>query len=492
MDGGASGYITDLVYPGLFHRETSPVWIAMAAAAIGQQAPDLARPFRYLDLGCGVGLNTALLAAANPHARFIGVDINPDHIAQGDLHAACLPNLTFVQAGFDAVAEGRAAGEILDAPFDFIVAHGVYSWIAPERQAALRRIVERCLAPGGLVYLHYTSHPGHSVFAGAQAMMRRIAAVTPGTSRDRLTAAIACLRALEAGGAGYLRSHPAVGEMLFRGDGDAAALAHDLLAPDWAALHAGDVMEDMEAAGCAFLGSASVLDNIDALSVPGAAQGVIAGIGDLKARETARDLARNQSVRRDLYRKGLRGLPAHAYRAQLEGMRYHALPAMCGAGELVIAMPIGPVSVDAMLVDPLRAHLRRSPATFGELVAAHPSRDAPGALLRALLMLVAAGEVHAAPALAPQDGGEALRLNRMLSAQGEGAGWLAAPAIGSAIPVSREECAVAAALLLDAGGEGEALLRAARRYVPALAQEDMASILGARAPLWRALGVIPA
>ncbi|MFT3965032.1 MAG: class I SAM-dependent methyltransferase [Sphingobium sp.] len=477
---GAGGYVTDLAYPGLFHRETSPVWIAAILAATGQRAPALDRPFRYLDLGCGPGLNVALLAAANPHGEFVGVDINPRHVEQGRKLAALLPNLRFEEAGFDRLAQG----DPFDAPFDFIVAHGVYSWVAAERRADMHEIVRRWLAPGGLLYLHYTSHPGHSAFAGAQAMLRRIADRTPGDSAAKLANGLACIRALEAGGAGYLHAHPAVGRILLRPGEDAAYLAHDLLAADWTALHSGDVIEQLEAVGCAFVASAALLDNIDALSVPGAALPVIGRIGDVKARETARDLARNQSVRRDLYRRGLAGLTPDAYHAQLEGLRYRALPGMRAGGDLTVEMTIGPVSVDAAMVDPLRALLRRGEARFGDMLRGHPSGVTPGFLIRAVLMLMAAGEIHAAHPEG-QAGGETLRaFNRKMAPSG----WLAAPAIGSAVALDHAERAVATALLDDPGLGGKALLR----VLPTFDAEEVARVERASIPVWRSLAILPA
>src|SRR5690606_37217091 len=112
-------------------------------------------------------------------------------------YADILPNLSFIEAGFEQMA--AAANNMLpDAdPFDFITVHGVYSWISPAARAAIRQIVTDRLAPGGLLYLHYTSHPGQSVFAGAQAMLRRIASLTPGDASSRLANGIACLQALD-------------------------------------------------------------------------------------------------------------------------------------------------------------------------------------------------------------------------------------------------------------------------------------------------------
>lgn len=470
------GYVTDVGYPALFHRETSPIWIAATLAAVGQAMPDATAPMRYLDLGCGPGLNLALLAAANPRGHFTGVDINPGHIDQAQRYATLLPNLEYRLGSFHALANEALWTE----PFDQIVLHGVYSWIAPAQQQAVRRIIGRWLAPGGLVYLHYTSHPGHSAFAGAQALLRRVAAITPGPSTAGLANGRAVIRALQAGGAGYLQAQPAVARLLASGQGedeDEAYLAHDLLAPHWAALHSAEVIDDMEEAGCAFIGSAELLENVDALSVPGALLPLLAKVADLRTRETIRDLARNQSKRRDLYRRGLAGLRPEAYRAQLGTLRFMALPGAPRSGDLRMETPIGPISVDAGLVDPLRARLQAGPASFAELSALVERGAEAAMVLRALLMLVAAGETHPATA-GPADPEPAQALNRLLSAEQLQGGWLAAPAIGSAIPLDAMGMQVARALL-------EGLPK------PAVDPHMLARIEQQALPRWRALGVVP-
>ena len=439
----SGGYVADLEYPAMFHRETAPTWLSTMVSAIGQQAPAANRPFRYLDLGCGPALNIALLAASNPLGSFVGVDFNESHIARGQELAALLPNLTLRRAGFEELAADQDSPLLGDEPFDIIVLHGVYSWISADARAAVRRIIQRNLAAGGLVYLHYTSHPGQSVFAGAQAMLRRIAALTAGGSEAGLANGLTVLKALKAGGAGYLLRHPEVAAMLEREGPNSAYLAHDLLARDWAAFHVGDVIEEMANAGCAYVGSATPLDNVDALSVPGAAIPLIAKIPEIRARETARDLARNQSMRRDIYRRGLAGLTPDGYREQLGGLRFAALPGALRTGELQLDMPIGPISASAELIQPIRDRLRKGPAGFDELAGRQPH----GPLLQGLLMLMVAGEVHplAAPGADPRS---ALALNRHLLAAPASQAWLAAPAIGSAIFVEGEALAAARALLL--------------------------------------------
>lgn len=420
-----NGYVRDVAWPAMFQRETSPLWIATILTAIGQRAPDVERPFRYLDLGCGAGLNIALLAAGFPAAHFTGIDFNPAHVAEAAEWAATLPNLTVRCTDFTAFAAESGPG------FDFIVANGVYSWISAPAREAVRAIVRQRLRPGGVLYLHYTSHPGQSVFAGAQAMLRRASA--QGGSEDRLRYGLRLLAALERAGAGYFAAQPEVGRMLLREGGDSARLAHDILAADWAALHSGDVIADMEAIGCAFAGSATLLDNVDALSLPDGLPPLIARLPDIAARETARDIARNQSVRRDLYGHGVASLSAAEWRARIGRQVYRAMPRLAGSGDLAVETRIGPASVDAAMVDPIRDRLAAGPASFDAIAALHPAGGQPALLLRAFLMLIEAGEIH--PAM--PGGGAAEALNRLMVERGTR--FLAAPAAGSAIGIAAED-----------------------------------------------------
>lgn len=365
----------------------APIWPAAAASVLPH---DLSAWGMFLQADWvvkAVMIGLALASVATM-GDFTGIDFNPAHVAEAAEWARTFSNLAVRCADFTALAAESGPG------FDFIVANGVYSWISPAARAAVRAIVRQRLNPGGVLYIHYTSHPGQSVFAGAQAMLRR--AGVDGGSEDRLRAGLHLLAALERAGAGYFAAQPAVGQMLLREGGDSARLAHDILAADWEALHSGDVIADMEAIGCAFAGSATLIDNVDALSLPDDARPLIARLPDIKARETARDIARNQSVRRDLYGHGLAPLSAAEWRARTGRTVYRAMPGLAGGGDLAIATRIGPASVDAAMVDPIRDRLAAGPASFDAIAALHPAGGQPALMQRALLMLMEAGEIHPA------------------------------------------------------------------------------------------------
>jgi SAM-dependent methyltransferase len=114
-------------------------------------APDRCR---VLELGCADGMNLLPMAERFPGSQFVGVDFAKAHIAAADeARAACnLENARFVCADlreFEPEAEG----------FDYVIAHGVYSWVSDEVKERLLAICARALAPGGMAYVSYNTLP---------------------------------------------------------------------------------------------------------------------------------------------------------------------------------------------------------------------------------------------------------------------------------------------------------------------------------------------
>ena len=144
------GYVTDVGYTDHFHRETTPAWLAMAALLLGYRPPDLAKPFRYADLGCGNGLTALIVAATTPQAGVWAFDFNPAHIEAGRTMAAAagLTNIRFEEASFAQIA---AMPDDALPPFDFVVAHGVLTWLSPENTKLLIGLIGQLLRPGGLL-----------------------------------------------------------------------------------------------------------------------------------------------------------------------------------------------------------------------------------------------------------------------------------------------------------------------------------------------------
>jgi SAM-dependent methyltransferase len=117
--------------------------------------PSPAHACRVLELGCGDGGNALSIAQALPEASVLGVDASPVAIERGTAlaDAAALENVRLRCAMFESLTEGLGS-------FDYIVSHGVYSWVPPPARAALLACVKRCLAPKGIAFVSYNAYPG--------------------------------------------------------------------------------------------------------------------------------------------------------------------------------------------------------------------------------------------------------------------------------------------------------------------------------------------
>ena len=151
MNDWKHGYYADNGYTYGYYSETAPTILSWAALLQGHQMP--ASNFRYLDAGCGQGLNLILAAAAHPDSEFIGIDFLPEHIAHAtELAAACgLSNVQFYEADFIELAkEPLSFGQ-----FDFAVCHGITTWVSTAVKQALFSFIGKALRPSGLFYNGY-------------------------------------------------------------------------------------------------------------------------------------------------------------------------------------------------------------------------------------------------------------------------------------------------------------------------------------------------
>lgn len=134
---------------------TSPENIALVSQLEGGPVPPL-QGFTFLELGCGDASNLLALAFYRPHATFVGVDASCTHIEKGRAAAQKL-GVHNVQL---LVGDVRTLGKDVGDTFDFIVSHGVFSWIPQAARIAMLESVRDRLAPSGLGYISYNAYPG--------------------------------------------------------------------------------------------------------------------------------------------------------------------------------------------------------------------------------------------------------------------------------------------------------------------------------------------
>ncbi|MGF6352078.1 methyltransferase regulatory domain-containing protein [Variovorax sp. W2I14] len=110
---------------------------------------------RVLELGCAAGGNLIPFAARHPEASALGVDLSTVQVSQGAAAIAHAGLSNVELRAFNIADIDASFGQ-----FDYIVCHGVYSWVPGPVQDAILRICSENLAPNGVAYVSYNVYPG--------------------------------------------------------------------------------------------------------------------------------------------------------------------------------------------------------------------------------------------------------------------------------------------------------------------------------------------
>jgi methyltransferase-like protein/SAM-dependent methyltransferase len=152
-DANTTSY-DEVPYPSYPMAQTHPDWLATLATLFGM-CPAPVEHCRVLEIGCASGGNLLPMAEGLPDSEFIGIDLSARHIdtGQATLAALGLTNVRLLRMSIEGVTEelGR---------FDYVIAHGVYSWVPPPVQDALLAACRKLLTPHGIAFISYNTLPG--------------------------------------------------------------------------------------------------------------------------------------------------------------------------------------------------------------------------------------------------------------------------------------------------------------------------------------------
>jgi SAM-dependent methyltransferase len=380
------GYVTDIPYTRGFFRELAPAWLDFTATLAGTAPPAREDGFAWCELGCGQGVTTVMLAATHPRGRFVGIDLLPEHIDHARRFAAetDVKNVEFLAADFSDDHLGLT-------DFDYIVAHGVYSWVDAAVQQALRRFIARRLRPKGLVYLSYNAMPGWAADLPFQRLLYAFGRAAPGDSPARFAAALAQLRRVLACGAATLKASPIASRFDELTAGlPAAYLAHEYMGAHWQPLFVSEVRAAMAEIGLTPAGSANLIDNFDRFVLRRGEIEMLEGIEDADLRELARDFVLNARFRRDVYSRDGDRLDDDAQHARLLATRY-ALAGPAGAVEYVTQTNAGKLSFDNPIARKIIAALATGARAGNTLIHADVS---PEDVIANLTTLCCAGAIR--------------------------------------------------------------------------------------------------
>jgi SAM-dependent methyltransferase len=409
------GYIADIPYLRDFKPMLAPAWLDHVALVCGVDPPTRANGFAWCDLGCGQGVTAAILAGTHPRGTFHGIDMMPAHIEHARRLAA---DATIANVRFHPVDFATAIGLDLP-PFDYLVAHGVYSWVDAENQAALRRFIDRHLKPGGLVYVSYNAMPGWTRDLPFQRLVHELGRSLPGDSSARFTAAAEIVRTMAAVGVPALAPSLTVAELKAHPeDYTPAYLVHEFMHAAWQPLYVTEVRAAMATIGLAPVGSATLTENFDRLALSDSARETLACIADPDLRELARDFFLDQRLRCDVFDRGNRRLDPKERAERLLASPF-ALARPTGAIRYATTTPAGVRAYDTPAARRIVAALLSGPRSLAGLA---PASE----LLENILTLCAAGD--AMPVEPTRE--SVAKLNRAIWRQLDGPEeirWLALP-----------------------------------------------------------------
>lgn len=190
-------------YPSSPQWQTHPDHLAALGTLFGL-TPAPPRSCRLLELGCADGGNLIPMAFNLPQSAFVGIDLSPPQIDAGRrvTEILGLANLELRAMSLLDLDDGLGS-------FDYVVAHGVYSWVEPAEQEKILEICRRSLSANGIAYLSYNTFPGWHQRLMVREMMLYRAGDEPDLLRQQ-QAAVELMELLAAATAGRNDTHAVV------------------------------------------------------------------------------------------------------------------------------------------------------------------------------------------------------------------------------------------------------------------------------------------
>jgi len=283
-----------VAYGQLAFAQTHPDRLATVARIFGLTPPPVAT-CRVLELGCASGANLIPMAFNLPASSFVGVDLSHVQVqsALATVEALGLRNIQIRHASILDV-------DLQWGQFDYIICHGVYSWVEAAVQDKILRIAAENLAPNGVAYVSYNVYPGWHMREMVRHMMRYHAGHFD-QPQEQIEQARALLHFLTSA----VDPSGAYGQLLgqeverLKQNSD-SYLYHEHLEQTNAPIYFHQFIERAERAGLQFLSEADVSDMLTAL-MPSSTAATLERISpDLLHLEQYMDFVRNRLFRQTL------------------------------------------------------------------------------------------------------------------------------------------------------------------------------------------------
>lgn len=260
-----------LPYTSLPYPRTHPDHLFAMARTFGLPAAPV-ESCRVLEIGCGSAGNLLAMAEGLPNASFVGVDPSAGEIDRGRalVDELGLGNLRLLAGTADDV----------EGSFDYVVTHGVLSWVNPEIRRSILARGRALLAEHGVFYASYNVLPGWYLRGAVRGMLRRHVPDAP--PEEQVHAARGLIdwlsrRITRDGGAFRTVLDEEIARLAAADD---TYLFHELLEEHNHPMWFEELVEEARAAGLAWLGEADPAANVSRLASPRTLDSLRAIAGD--------------------------------------------------------------------------------------------------------------------------------------------------------------------------------------------------------------------
>lgn len=154
----------DVPYPSYPFPQSHPSHAFTLATLFGLHPAPIEKA-NVLELGCAAGGNLIPIAIQMPEATFLGIDLSAKQVNEGLKKIQDL-ELKNVEIRHQSILDFNS-----DKKFDYIICHGVFSWVDDAVKDKILEICERNLNPQGTAYISYNTLPGWNMVITVRDLM---------------------------------------------------------------------------------------------------------------------------------------------------------------------------------------------------------------------------------------------------------------------------------------------------------------------------------
>jgi methyltransferase-like protein len=287
-----------------FHQ-SQPSHLSALATLFGMTPPDV-QTARVLELGCASGGNILPLAQRYPDATFVGIDFSVRQIEQGLEVAkeAGLGNIELIHGDIAQLDDKHT-------DFDYVICHGVYSWVPDSVQHAILRVCRDRLTSQGISYISYNVYPGwHMRGMIRDMMLYHTAGFEDPVVKVAQARGLLDFMATNTGQEGAYRTLLDSEVELLRNSGD-YYLRHEHLSEDNSSVYFHEFVERASTYDLQYVAESELATMISTNLAPAVAETLSAVAPDILRMEQYMDFLRNRTFRQTLLTHATTELTRH-------------------------------------------------------------------------------------------------------------------------------------------------------------------------------------